>query len=270
MDRKTPTELQAHMAGTYYTLRLGLAVIGISLPIVLAFTGRALHDVALERSLSQYYLSATRVPFLTTRDLFVGGLFAVGACLYLYKGFSTKENVVLNFAGLFVTLVALLPTAVAPSTYAIIVTLHITFAVLFFICIAYVSLFRSSDTLDLLPSDDDRKKFRRWYLGTGGFMLASPLAAIVLSRTLDPESGHTLIFWVEAFGVWAFAAYWIVKTFEMRRTNAEKRALDAELKRELVPAEAAAPSTRKMDGDTSMADEAPSPRTGTVERIVPA
>lgn len=68
-------------------------------------------------------------------------------------------------------------------------------------------------------------------------MIVSPLAAVVLSFALEPTSRfRTLIFWAETFAVWTFAAYWIIKTREMRATKAEKRALNAELKRDVVPA----------------------------------
>jgi len=236
MDRKRPDQLQEHMMGTYYALRIGLAVIGMALPLVVLFAGGVLHHVWLEPSISQYYHTKGRLPSFTTRDLFVGGLFAAGACLYLYKGFSIRENVALNLAGVFALFVALLPTAATPSDRGLVSVLHGTSAVLFFLCIAYVSLFRSHDTLSLLPSAK-RGRYARSYFWTGLAMIASPLVAVALSFALEPSSRfRTLIFWSETFAVWTFAAYWIIKTGEMRETKAERRALDAELKREVVPA----------------------------------
>ena len=38
--------------------------------------------------------------------------------------------------------------------------------------------------------------------------------------------------------IWSSAAHWMVKTREMRESSAERRALDAELKRALVAADA--------------------------------
>jgi hypothetical protein len=235
MDRKTPDELQKHMLGTYFGLRVGLAVIGIALPLVVLFAGGVLHHVWLEPTISQYY-HTQGLSFFTTRDFFVGGLFAAGAGLYLYKGFSTRENVALNLAGVFALFVALLPTAATSSNRGLVSTLHGTSAVLFFLCIAYVSLFRSRDTLHLL-SPAKQRRYAWTYICTGVAMIVSPLAAVVLSIALEPTSGFkTLIFWAETFGVWTFAAYWLVKTSEMRQTKAEKRALDRELKREVMPA----------------------------------
>ena len=242
MESKSAVELQEHMLGTYYSLRVGLALIGIMLPIAVVFAGGVLHHVWLEPSMSQYYHTRGRVSYFTTRDLFVGGLFAAGACLYLYKGFSTKENVALNLAGMFAVFVALIPTAATLSDRGLVSTLHGTSAVFFFMCIAYVSIFRSNDTLRLLPPEK-RARYTQGYRCTGLAMIVSPLAAVALSFALEPppqfklesaSQSKTLIFWLEAFAVWSFAAYWIIKTGEMRETQAERRGLDAELKREIL------------------------------------
>ena len=268
MDRKTPGELQEHVFGTYFSVRIGLSTIGIALPIVVAVAGGILHDVWLEDSISAYYHTTPRLRFFTTRDFFVGGLLAAGVCLYLYKGFSDRENVALNLAGVFAVFVALLPTTAPGSQRGLVSILHGTSAVLFFFCIAYVSLFRSRDTLHLLPPAS-AAQYARLYFWTGMGMIVSPLAAVVLSYTLQRGA---LLFWVETLGLWAFSTYWIIKTFEMRNSKAEKRALDAELRREVVgvttppgKADAARPG-----GALSEILQNLSPGHGEKERIIPA
>jgi hypothetical protein len=269
MDRKSTDELQKHMLGTYFGLRAGLAVIGIVLPLIVMIAGGVLHGVGLESSISQYYHSKG-LSFLTTRDFFVGGLFAAAACLYLYKGFSTKENVALNLAGAFAIFVALLPTG-GPSTDGVLVSkLHGISAVLFFLCIAYVSIFRARDTLPLLSPTKERR-YARTYLVTGVIMVASPLAAIAISFALDERTSpfRTLKFWVETFAMWTFAAYWLIKTNEMRETKAEKRALDAELERAVVSApsiERDVASPRSADGGRSRRSAQSTER----EAVIPA
>ena len=231
VERKGPDELQEHMLWTYYGLRVGLAAIGFALPVLLVLVGGLLHHVWLKPSISEFYY-VDGASFLTTRDVFVAGLFAAGLCLYLYKGFSNKENVALNAAGLFAALVATFPTAETDDKRGVVSAIHGASAVLFFLSIAYVSVFRSSDTLRLL-SETRRPRYRRAYMLTSAAMVVSPFTALALSFLLRPTDAR--IFLVEAFGVWAFSAYWIVKTFEMRESSAEKLALDAELRRELVP-----------------------------------
>ena len=270
MDRKNPGELQKHMLGTYFGLRAGLVVIGVALPLLVLFTGCILHHVWLKPSLSDYYYPGPEaLPFFTTRDFFVGGLIAAGACLYLYKGFSTKENVALNLAGFLALLVALLPTSAVDAERGVVPILHGTSAVLFFLCIAYVSLFHSRDTLRLLPPAR-RAYFAQRYVWTAVAMITSPLVAVLLSYTLEGQL-RTMIFWVETCGVWAFAFYWYVKTKEMRESEAEQHALEAELERSLVPATSQVEANAIGPGGMSgMILRTLSPASGTVERVVPA
>ena len=241
-ELKSSSELQEHMLWTYYGLRVGLATIGIALPSVV-WLGGVLRGVWFESSISAYYYTEPKPPWFTTRDMFVGGLLAISACLYLYKGFSNKENIALNLAGIFAVFVALLPTAAPdPVGGGLVSKLHGTSAVLFFACIAYVSLFRSRDTLQLLPQAQ-RVRYVRQYTATGVAMILSPAAAVLLSFGSGSQV-RTTTFWVETLAVWSFAAYWIIKTREMRESSAERRALDAELKRDIAPAETEIPSDR--------------------------
>lgn len=97
-------ELQRHFFSTYINLRYGMAAIAFALPIVLFTTGY-LHGIPLQDSMSHYYFAlspedATQKAY-PVRTWFVGILFALAAFLYLYKGFSKKENIALNLAGLF-------------------------------------------------------------------------------------------------------------------------------------------------------------------------
>jgi hypothetical protein len=63
--------------------------------------------------------------------------------------------------------------------------------------------------------------------------------------------GTTWVLWIESFGVWVFASYWAVKTFELRKSDAERLALDAKLERVVeqpkTPPSAAGPAARRRD-----------------------
>lgn len=223
-------ELQAHVFATYITLRYGMAFLALTFPIVLYAIGR-FHDISLQDSMSSYYFA------LPTGDLdqnsfpmrtwFVGFLFAIGAFLYLYKGFSKTENVLLNLAGAFGWGVALfpMPWGCAPNCPG--VTAHGTFAVSLFICIALVSLRCAGDTLHLISDTKIRAQFRRQYKSLGLLMIASPLIALALTVTVNDYKKYT--FFIEAAGVWAFALYWWRKSEELSQTGAEKLAIRAEL-----------------------------------------
>ena len=167
-------------------------------------------------------------------------------------------------------LVALLPTAESAADDGIISKLHGVSAVLFFVGIGYVSLFRSRDTLDLLPPQK-KAQYERWYFWTGLALVVSPLVAVVLSYVLRPNyEDSTLTFWAESLAVWAFAAYWLVKTREMRESEAEKHVLDAELERTVVPLDALDEADAQPMGAPPRPREKAAPSGRQVEKVLPA
>jgi hypothetical protein len=230
-------ELQKHMASTYANLRLWTGAIGVSLPLLLWFVGPIAESERLRASMSAYYYSQAM------SDVFVGGVVAVGVLLYLYKGFSTKENWALNVAGACAIGVALFPTTAPIDAPDHGFTLHATFAVLFFLSIAYVCIFRASDTLSLIRDADRAKRLRAVYRGLGIAMLVSPITAAILTLALERTA---LTFFLEAVAIETFAAYWLVKTWELRATHADRLALAAKLKVEPVERAAQAPAPGRL------------------------
>lgn len=212
-------ELQKNILSTYFSLRLGIVVFSFGLPLVLWGGGLLWgHIDHLAHSMSAYYGEGGG----SMRNWFVGILWGVGFFLGAYSGFSKLEDWLLNLAGLFAIGVAMIPCGCWDgATTMSYNTLHSASAVLFFICMASVCFFCAKDTISLLP-ERRQKSFRYWYHAITSFLVASPLAAIVVSYML---SGHSsLVFFIEAFGVWTLGAYWLVKTFEFRITSAEELA----------------------------------------------
>ena len=153
------------------------------------------------------------------RDLFVGLLCAIGAFLFFYRGHSLHEDIALNIAGISAVLVALFPMDWPPgATTETTVTakLHSGAATLFFVMIAYVCVFRARDTLCIVEDECRRRAFERVYLGFGLLMLATPavVALLTAASTVAGTGYKTLI--VETGGVFVFAAFWLVKSFEIR------------------------------------------------------
>jgi hypothetical protein len=221
-----PNDLQKHISATYLTLRIGIAVLAIALPFVLWIGGHLRAALPLQESMSAYYHSGGGV----MRDEFVGILFAVGAFLYLYKGFTTLENYALNFAGVFVVGVALVPMEWDCGDSCSRLSVHGTFAVLFFLCISYVCIFRASDTLGLMPDQTNVKHYKNAYKLLGLGMIASPAIAVLLTLILQPHSeARSTIFFVEAVGVLIFASYWILKSREIALSNSEQSAIEGTL-----------------------------------------
>jgi hypothetical protein len=209
--------LRRHFQATYLSLRLGIAAVGVALPAVLWFGGLYLQGLPLQSSMSAYY-------YTDMRDVFVGALFAVGFALWVYRGFSSAENVVLSLAGVLAVCIALFPTQ-GGGERTIVNDAHALMGFLFFACLAYVSIFRAADTLSLIRDTRWARFLLRIYQLLGIMMLASPLAALMAERILRPPGAEpSLVFFVQAFGVWAFAAYWLLKTLELRLTSADRAA----------------------------------------------
>jgi len=222
-------KLQKHIFSTYLTLRYGVALLAFAFPVLLYVIGRFKYGIELENTMSHYYFSlapgdSSMRELFPMRVYFVGFLFAIGAFLYLYKGFTVIENVALNFAGIFAIGVAIFPMnwkcgeSGCPP-----VNLHGICGVLLFICIAYVSLVCAKDTLAYLKNPPLAFSYRNKYRLLGVLMIASPLIALIITFLL--EKFHKYTFFVEAAGIWAFALYWWVKSRELSHSSAERIAL---------------------------------------------
>jgi hypothetical protein len=223
-----PVKLEEHVEATYFTLRSGIAILGFALPILLPVGAKIARDVPLQPSLSAYYFAGAGA----MRNEFVGILVTVGAFLYLYKGFSRSENVALNLAGIFAVCIALVPMPWNCGTTCSPVSVHGTAAVLFFLCIAYVCLFRAMDTLSLLDDPQRVARYKRSYRILGASMVISPVAALLVNALLQRRGEESLgVFFIEGFAVWVFAAYWSVKSRELRETSAERQAFEGKVVR---------------------------------------
>lgn len=122
------SSLDSHIIGTYTTLRLGIGILAIALPIVLVGYGLLRHALPIQDSISAYYhafLPTSQFPDVQAvagmglmRNWFVGILWAIGVFLFLYKGFGYRENTALNAAGILLILVAMFPMGWTCGTHA--------------------------------------------------------------------------------------------------------------------------------------------------------
>lgn len=219
-----PQNLQEHITASYTTLRIGMAALAIALPFLLWGLGHIFVDLPLQGSMSAYYHAGGIV-----RDVFVGTLFAIGVFLMLYRGYTIFENWALNLAGFFLLIVAAVPMAWGCGNACPIFSWHGTAAVLFFLSIAYVCIFRSRDTLDLIPDPTKALRYKKAYAILGGLMITSPAIAFILKLVLQPDPRKaSYIFYVEAAGVIIFGIYWFVKSGEIK--EAERDAVEGKLK----------------------------------------
>jgi hypothetical protein len=207
-----PQRLSRHIAVTYIHLRRGMAALALSLAPALALGGYLLFGTPLLPSMSAYYDSGMR-------DWFVGVLCAVGAFLFLYRGYTRRENIALNIAGVCAPLVALFPMNPAGDCNATgaSFSLHGAFAVIFFLAIAYVCVFlyRDGATAAMPPK---RQRLYHLVARTCGITMVACVTAAVLYNYFVPAGikaawcSMAIVFWLEAVAVSAFSVHWIFKS----------------------------------------------------------
>lgn len=206
-----------HITRTYVNLRVGMAIIALVLPVLLIIGSSISDKVAFQGSISAFYHTGMR-------NLFVGSLCTVGSFLYLYKGFNERENVALNFAGIFCLGVAFFPTAIPttiqnaqvnylPDEPFIAPYAHGICAVLFFLCIAYVCIFCGKYTVSLIKDENIRSRYINLYRVIGALMVILPVLAVVFTFNSAREYW---IFIFEFAAIWVFAIFWLTKVKELK------------------------------------------------------
>ena len=98
-------ELKAstHAVQTYRYLRLAMIMLVIGLGGSVAYEWQQVGRACFQTSISAYY-------YTPARGFFVGALMAIGVCLVSLRGNIELEDVLLNIAGMFAPVVALVPT----------------------------------------------------------------------------------------------------------------------------------------------------------------
>lgn len=198
---------------SYVFTRFAIGVLGVLLPPVLVFLEPALFDglPAPRGSLSAYYYSGLR-------EVFVGGLWAIGVFLVVYKFLDfTWESFLSSLAGAAAVLVAVFPTERPGDGWAstpfqvtlgedFVTAIHYGAAVAFIALLVPIVLFFSRD--------EGRRKHRNWqrfHAVAAAFILFGAALAVFAGITGGPDKGVLLGEWI---AVWAFGASWLVKGAE--------------------------------------------------------
>jgi hypothetical protein len=228
-----PAQFDLDLRHTYFALRFAAGLLGLLLPLVLVGWGLA-HNVGWSSmgSLSAFYWLSQSQPADSNallRDWFVGSLVAVGACLIIYRGYGHLENRLLNLAGLAAVAVAFKPMP-WPQLHEDKLQIHYAAAVTFFLLIAATIWFCARDTLSAITDAKVRARWAVTYQVFAIAMVAMPLAGFLLA-----QRAHQAI-WIEALGVWVFAAYWFVKTYELSKVSM------------IEPDKGPAPQVRRVNG----------------------
>ena len=204
-----PSRPQDTLVLSYLSLRQAVGIIGFTLPFVLTFGKILSQGPGIQDSISAYY-------YTDMRDVFVGSLCAIGVFLMSCRGYDRKDEIAGYLACVFAIGVALFPTqpgAGATSREKLIGALHLSFAALLFLTLAYFSLALFTKTApDRKPT---RRKIQRntVYRICGYTMLACIFFMFVVTRPPVKALVEWLtpVFWLESVAVVAFGVSWLTK-----------------------------------------------------------
>lgn len=191
---------------TYLSLRRVMTYISILLPVVFLISAIWL---GLQGSMSSFY-------YTIMQDVFVGSFFAIGICLLVYKGYNRLEDHGLTAAGILLFIVALVPTTAPEDSISTLPWylpwIHIGCAYLSFGLIAVVCIWARKNVLV------DSAKYNRAYNIIASLMILVLLAGVIffLLEMIWEIEFETSTFWIEAAGIWIFAAYWRIKSRELK------------------------------------------------------
>jgi len=236
LDKTTRDQI----VGTYLSLRTWMAALAFALPIVLCIGGQLHawidHPLELQNSLSAYYhaVPLNQCPKSHSgvyRDLFVGMLTAISICLITYRGYTSLENWMLNFAGFFLALVAFFPMGWPPKENncgfahpgSLLfgwtgVQIHFVAAGLFFVLLILTVVVTSKETLKhrYVGRNLNAKGKARWVTIYNVFslLMLTPALILAIGKFVIP-SWHASVLWAELSGIIFFASYWVIKTIEI-------------------------------------------------------
>jgi hypothetical protein len=253
-------QLQEHIRKTYFSLRIGLGVLAFLFPVLLVGIGYFVGGIAPKDQLSAYYFAynPSSLRQFPLRGMFIGILWAIGCFLILYRGFSNTENRLLTVAGFCALAVAIFPmyaeeicTIINATGGTLIQTgtticgtdalsvFHKPAAIILFICMALVAWACSGETLGELKNTNAQKapeivrwwekedNFRTAYYWIAGLIIAAPVMAFILYEFNIYDQWTLFVEWV---GIWAFSFYWLLKSYELSLSDADKKAMKGEMK----------------------------------------
>lgn len=204
----------AYIVETYFVLRMLIAGGAIVLPVALLVWASIDPGVAMTDSISAFY-------YTPARGIFVGTLVAIGVALVAYRGYTRGENRLLNAAGIMATAAALFPVEdpAMPGLNPVNI-IHVVAAVAFFVLAALSIFFYGQATIGSIPDPQLQRRYRAVYRTLVVLVLVFPALALLIAWLMDSTMA---LFLVETAALYAFATFWIVKTYELSRSHVRRR-----------------------------------------------
>jgi hypothetical protein len=182
-------------------IRLFVGIVAFALPIMVSIIVAFAPLTSISAS---YYTLA--------RDMFVGLLFALGLCLFAYRGNDRKENLFTTIGGLAAWTAALSPTACDGCPIASPSILHMVGGLTLFFITGYICLGQLYKKASV--KNWDKAQLRaKWYkrLGWGIFFCWGILIILgILGAFKIITSAPTTVFWGELLMLWMFGIAWAI------------------------------------------------------------
>jgi hypothetical protein len=205
---------------SYVFTRFAIGLLGFLLPLALVLLEPAIFDglPAPRGSLSAYYYSGLR-------EIFVGGLWAIGVFLVVYKFLDFSwESLLSSLAGVAAVLVAVFPTelpgdGVTPNPFqvkfgeSVVTGIHYGAAVAFIALLVPITLLFARDE-GRRPHRSGRRSagfWRGFHTISAAFILFGAGLAAFAGITGGPDKG---VLYGEWIAIWAFSASWLMKGAE--------------------------------------------------------
>ncbi|WP_316525689.1 hypothetical protein [Kitasatospora brasiliensis] len=197
---------------TIAILRLGVGLIGILLPPALPF-GNWLSAEVMGRSTDGFWPASMSASYYTgTRNLFVGGLCALGVFLICYR-FDHRDDRWSTAAGFFALGVALCPTRPdgASGVQRTVGVFHLVFAGLLFVMLAMFCLYSFRNPRSTQPA-----RVSTAYLVAGVVILvALGFSALAGLTGIGSDWSVRPLYLGEWLATWAFGIAWIGAALEL-------------------------------------------------------
>ncbi len=235
----SPQWVLRNIVKAHLSLRLMIGTVAILFPFVLLAIGSAF-GLDIPGSISEYYWYPSAESDAPVRVFFIGGLYAIGAFLIGYRGYTKGENWLHTLAGLCAICVATLPMvqdshADTIACYGNILyghpNIHGGCAAGIFIFLA-IAIFKYSDiTLNQFGNPQFERVLRRIYYFLAGSMIVLPLLIImVIKGFLDPfftalrmnENPYT-VYLIEIAAIVPFGLFWFIKTAEISLSEFDRK-----------------------------------------------
>ncbi|MFJ4593279.1 MULTISPECIES: hypothetical protein [unclassified Kitasatospora] len=193
-------------------LRLGVGLIGILLPLALPLGNWLFAELRGQSTAGFWPASMSGSYYTSTRNLFVGGLCALGVFLICYR-FDRRDDRWSTAAGAFALGVALCPTAPQGATafQSAVGLLHYAFAGLLLFVLAMFCVYSFRNPRSTQPSWVSRA-----YLAAGVLILVLLLLAVAAGVAgVGTDWAVRPLYLCEWFSTWAFGAAWTGAALEL-------------------------------------------------------